>query len=432
MRAMILAATLFVCAPLARAADTPTSATANPYAAWKNWPMRDANFFPLAVWAQSVGNVGRFKEIGINLYVAVHGGPLPGQLEAFEKAGMPVICAQNEVALKYVREKPDGIVAGWMHGDEPDNAQSVARQGENPDKAYWKSIEDIQAAWPDAGMKTLAEWGRWGPPIPPKRVVADYEQMRKNDPTRPIMLNLGQGVAYENAPDRGYRSRRLEDYPEYIKGCDIVSFDIYPVVHNKADVRGNLWFVPRGVERLRKWADGRKPVWNCVECTHINDPNAVATPHQIRAEAWMGLIAGSQGIIYFVHEFKPEFSEPGVFKHPRNAKAIAEINRGIHSLAPVLNSPAIEGAAQIRSSDEKEAPVAAMVKRLGGATYVFAVAMRDKECTATFQFAKSPGSKVQVLDEGRSIDLKDNAFQDKFTGYEVHLYRVAPAEVAPR
>ena len=46
------------------------------------------------------------------------------------------------------------------------------------------------------------------------------------------MLNLGQGVAWDGCYGRGVRTNHPEDYPEYIRGCDLVSFDIYPVAHS--------------------------------------------------------------------------------------------------------------------------------------------------------------------------------------------------------
>src|SRR5687768_18288031 len=55
--------------------------------------------------------------------------------------------------------------------------------------------------------------------------------------------------AYDNYIGRGVRRNRMEDYPQYVKGCDIVSFDIYPVVHETPEVSGKLEFVARGVER---------------------------------------------------------------------------------------------------------------------------------------------------------------------------------------
>ncbi len=61
----------------------------------------------------------------------------------------------------------DPTIVGWMHGDEPDNAQELPGG-----KGY-------------------------GPPMPPAKIVAEYEAIRKADPTRPVMLNLGQGVAWD-------------------------------------------------------------------------------------------------------------------------------------------------------------------------------------------------------------------------------------------
>ena len=108
------------------------------------------------------------------------------------------------------------------------------------------------------------------------------------------------------------RRNHPEDYPEYVKGCDIASFDIYPAVHDHKDIAGKLWFVADGVSRLRKWTDSSKPVWTCTECTHIGNPKAKATPAEVKAEVWMSLIRGSRGIIYFCHQFSPKFIEAGL------------------------------------------------------------------------------------------------------------------------
>ena len=81
--------------------------------------------------------------------------------------------------------------------------------------------------------------------------------MRKADPDRPVMLNLGQGVAWDGWYGRGVRTNHPEDYAEYAKGCDIASFDIYPACHDNAEVAGKLWYVARGVDRLQ--AMDRRP-----------------------------------------------------------------------------------------------------------------------------------------------------------------------------
>jgi hypothetical protein len=362
-----------------------------PYAAWKNGPPADADFFPLAVWVQNPANAARYKAAGINLYVGLWRGPTERQLAELKRHGMLVICAQNAVALGH---KDDPTIVGWMHRDEPDNARPLGRG-----KGY-------------------------GPPVLPAKIVEDYKKLRKADPSRPVLLNLGQGVAWDRYVGRGTRTDRPEDYPEYVKGCDVASFDVYPACHEHRDVAGKLWLVADGVSRLRRWSDDRKVVRNCVECTHVNNPAAKATPRQVRAEVWMSLVRGSRGLIYFVHQFKPKFIEAGLLADEAMLAGVTRTNRQIRRLAPVLNSPALPAVVAVRSSPAA-VPVEATARRHGGAVYVFAVGMRDDKATATFTVAGVKGSaRAEVIDEGRTLEVRDGVFRDAFGPWDVHLYKI--------
>jgi hypothetical protein len=66
-----------------------------------------------------------------------------------------------------------------------------------------------------------------------------------------------------------------------------------------------------------------------------------------------------------------------------------------------------------------------MGRRYKGATYVFAVGMREKGTGAEFEVAGVKGGKVEVIGEGRSVEVARGRFKDRFEGYGVHLYRVA-------
>jgi len=360
------------------------------YGRWAHGPGKDDAYFPIAVWLQHPKNAARYKAIGINLYVGLWKGPTESQLSALKKAGMPVICHQNAVGLKHAGE---GTIVGWMHGDEPDNAQRRKDR-----KGY-------------------------GPPIEPARIVADYEKIRAADPTRPVLLNLGQGVAWDGWIGRGVRTGHPEDYPEYVKGCDIASFDIYPAVSTRRQVAGKLWLVAHGVRRLRKWAGPKRVVWNCIECTRISNTKVKPTTHQVRAEVWMSIIHGSRGLIYFVHQFKPRFIEAGLLADGEMTRAVAGINKQIRELAPVLNSsPPSEPAVAI--SSPSAVPIAVMTRKHRGATYVFAVAMRDIPAAATIRIPDLPAAATaEVLGEGRKIPIKNGQFRDNFKGYEVHIYK---------
>jgi hypothetical protein len=238
------------------------------------------------------------------------------------------------------------------------------------------------------------------------------------------MLNLGQGVAWDGWYGRGVRNNHPEDYPHYIEGSDIVSFDIYPAVHERAEVAGKLWYVAQGVERLVRWSGGKKVVWNCLECTRISNVNRKPTPNEVRAEAWMSLIHGSRGLIYFVHQFKPVFREAALLDDADMLAAVTKLNRQITELAPVLNSAQAVDAVLAESSDP-DVPVAATAKTHGGSIYVFAVAMRAGSTQATFRLKGLAGQgKVEVLWEDRTLPVSGSSFTDKFGPWDVHAYRV--------
>ncbi len=392
-RILMLLAALATSATLSAEPPSPATPGADRILNPDGAPAHD-DFFPIAVWLQSPRNAPRFKAAGINLYVGLWSGPTESQLSELKKAGMPVICDQNSIGIAHL---DDPLIAGWMHGDEPDNAQE------------------------------LGKGGGYGPPILPEKIVAEYQQMHKADPSRPVLLNLGQGVAWDDYIGRGVRRNHPEDYAAYVKGCDIASFDIYPVTHTSPDITGKLEYVARGVERLSEWTHGEKGVWNCIECTHISNPGAKATPEQVRSMVWMSLIRGSRGLIYFVHQFKPVFKEAALLDDPEMLAAVTAINRQIHELAPVLNSPSIDDGVVVETS-EPESPIAAMVKRHDRATYVFAVNLHGEPVKGSFSLRdRAVGNDGAVLGEARRVALEQGRFTDTFAPYAVHLYSIAPA-----
>lgn len=353
-------------------------------------PYTDPAFFPIGVWLQNPANAERYRAIGVNTFVGLWKGPTAAQLARLREAGMWVICEQNDLALNL----PDrAIVIGWLYGDEPDNAQRR-----------------------ELGLG-------YGPPVPPAKVIDEYREMRAKDPTRPVLLNFGQGVAWDGWQGRGSRSGHPEDYPLYVKGGDILSFDIYPVTHTHPDVAGRLELVARGVERLRAWAKDGQTIWHVVGATRINNAEVTPTPQQICAQVWMGLVHGSRGVIYFVHQFKPRFIEAALFEDPDVVREVTRINGEIAELAPVLNSATVDGAVAVDSADAS-APVAALVKRYGGQTYVFAIAMTPKTTRATFRdLSGGDGAAATVIGENCTLARDGGRFTDTFGPYAVHLYR---------
>jgi hypothetical protein len=353
---------------------------------------RDDSFFPLCVWLQSPRNAERYKAAGINTYVGLWKGPNEDQLNQLKAAGLKLICHQNQFALAH---KDDPTIIAWMQDDEPDNAQSLG-QG----KGY-------------------------GPPVLPEKIFARYNEIHAADPTRPILLNLGQAVAWDNYIGRGVRRNHPEDYAEYVKGGDIVSFDIYPVTHPEAAVKGKLEYVANGVKRLKNWA-GDREVWNCVEAK-VGEDNARLTPAQLRSEVWMSIINGSRGIIYFVHHFKPTFSEASVFDDPDLLKALTEVNHQITELAPVLNSS--DSPKVTIETEPNDGPVIALAKRKGNDIYLFAVSISLQASAPILKIENSSGKyDIEVLNETRRMGSAGGAITDRFNPYQAHLYKLTRAK----
>jgi hypothetical protein len=93
---------------------------------------------------------------------------------------------------------------------------------------------------------------------------------------------------------------------------------------------------------------------------------------------------------------------------------VTQINKQIQRLATVLSSPAVQDGVQVTTSTA-EVPVEATVRHQDGAVYVFAAGMRAGQTKTTFTIAGLAGqAKVEVVDEGRSLEMRDGVFCDTF------------------
>lgn len=346
--------------------------------------------FPIVVWVQNPSRAAEYRNIGINGYMGLWQGPKSDQLAKLKKEGMALICEQNEVALT---DPNRDIIVAWMHGDEPDNAQS------------------------------LGEGKGYGPPVSPKKVIEDYKKIKSRGPAIPVILNLGQGVAWDEWVGRGIRTNHPEDYPEYAKGADIVSFDIYPVTHTDPAVAGKLERVGYGMDRLKGWTD--KPRWTCIECTSINNPKVKPTAHQVRAIVWISLIHGAKGLIYFCHQFEPNFIESALLADTELATEVGKINRQIRSLGRILKSRDDPDTARVEVPNAQSSPVKILCKKVDGHAYIFAVNETDQTNSAVFTLKNFTDGEVEMIDEERKIAINGGAFDDKFGPYDVRLYKIA-------
>jgi hypothetical protein len=346
-----------------------------------NGPLSDTSFFPLSVWLQNPVNAPRFQQAGVNFFTGLWMGPTSVQMDALNKAAMPVICDQTTTFV----DQP--AIKAWLLADGPDNAQEQAD-------------------------------GSYGPCIPPASILDQYNQWVSTDPTRPVYLSLGRGVAEPNWVGRGPCLGRVDMYPDYVRAGDIVGFNDYVVNNGSA-----LENVAAGMDNLLEYSHRQKPVIGIIEASDYSGADRLK-PEQVKTEVWMAIVHGAAGIEYYCHRMEPTLDETYCLDVLPIRDALIETNDAVTSLAPVLNTQSVANGVTVTSSDS-HVPVDTMLKRYGGATYLFAVAMRSSATTATFHLGGIPETaSAEVLGEARTIHVVDRVFQDEFAGYGVHRYRI--------
>jgi hypothetical protein len=344
----------------------------------------ESSFFPIGVWLQSPSHAAEFRAIGINLFIGLYDGPTEQQLADLAKLKMPVIAEQNDVALMSVNSD---IIRGWLVADEPDNAQP-------------------------------APGGSWGPCIAAKDVAKRSAEIKARDPTRPVLVNFGRGVADPKWIGRGSCTGDLGYYNVAAAQADILSFDIYPVASGLA---GGLDYPSRGVSSLRALSRDNQRVWVAIETTRVESTVARVSPAQLRSEVWLALIRGANGLVYFVHEWTGGFREDGVFRYPEIVEAVRDINRSVMKFAPVLNSTTIEGQADVA------APItlATMLKQYQGTLYLFVGSTEAESGPAVISLRDFADGRAEVIGEDRTLRISKGKFADRFDGsYEIHIYRI--------
>jgi len=315
------------------------------------------------------------------------------QFDLLKKADIKLICEQNDFGLAH---KTDQTIFGWMHGDEPDNAQ-------------WNN-------------KTQT----YDPCITPDEIITYYEKIKEKDPEHPFYLNLGQGVTYINWVGRGECKGRTDMYSiannGYLKGCDIASFDVYPVNSDDPNIQNNLWMGAKGIDSMKVWSNSSKPIWTWIETTRIEkDSHRKPTVNEVKTQVWMALIHGAKGIGYFCHSFYPDSDEAALLHDRTMLAGVKEINNQISSLASILKSSNSTVQAVVKSSNSN-VPIDIMTKFYENSTYVFAVAMRNEPTNGTFKVHS--GEDVEVIGENRKLKISNEQFEDQFGGYDVHLYKI--------
>jgi cellulose/xylan binding protein with CBM9 domain len=350
-------------------------------------PMTDTSVYPIAVWAMGGNTAKAFADMGVNIYVGESGDAEAWCSQIAKHGGVGFVhwakYAKDEAKRKALLANPG--FAGWMHGDEPDNAATVD-----------------------------GEYRATG--IPPAELIARYNEMKKSSTPAAMYLNLGQGLANgmgQSTPDATYR--------EFMNCADIVCYDVYPT-STQANGQDRLHLVARGMSRLKAFASLNRPAWIWLECTaiHGNAPGIgfrPPTPHELRAEIWMSILHGADGIGYFPHQFNPYKGGPAAI--PADLQKEMKLTNGLlHKLAPVLRT----GKKTLLKVDAAGGRVDAAMWTLGEQTLIVVVNMKNADAKATIGLPDDAAKSFMTVGQNTRLSAKKLAATTAYKPYEVRLF----------
>ena len=352
--------------------------------------LQDPNFFPIAVWAQPPDYMDYFKALGVNTFI--------GEVPKIGKA--PKSITQKEfLDILYSKGLYGMVRPGEYRKADPEIISQIKN---HPALLAWRHIDE-----PDLLSKVRPGFKLKSPPWEIKEL---YDEIGALDLEHSVYLNFSTGPA-----DSTTRFVQPADYYEYCKGADIISYDIYPVT-NYPSVEKMLYSVADGIDSLKKWSNNKKPIWIWLEARK-GSRNRPPTPQEMRAEVWMVIIHGADGIGWFVAEFDP-FRWHEI--PPELEVEMTNIARTLQALAPAINSSERDDV-RVRMLTQGRIDVSSRID--DNKLYFFTVNMMNKEVDAEFILpAYYSSSKFKVINEDRTIEISQGVFIEHFAPYGVHLY----------
>lgn len=350
------------------------------------------SFFPIGVWFEGTYNADQVafdKATGLNTYVMLTD---TSRLDLIRAGGM---YAMPQGTLPNMgTETP-----GYLTEDEPDMYNG-----------WWGAPTAEQFSLMDRSVASLPKDGR-----------AKY-------------TNFGLGIL--SADDTSADAKRMvQQYQDYAS-ADYYFYTQDPFEASRAIGKGDARLTTDQarrarnygivVERMRTFADFKKPTWGFVEVGGPFDYNKTASsyikPDQVQAAVWHSIIGGARGIVFFNHSF----GGPAITQHALRESYYAPVRAAvqsttatIRSIAPALNS---EDAIGLIANP---AGVRTLAKWNNGSPVVIAGNEDNAAKSRTFT-VKGSYTSVEVVGEGRTIPIVGGTFSDNFaSGTSIHVYKLS-------
>jgi len=364
---------------------------------WAKFPgsskLNTANLFPVSVWYGKPDHAETLKDLGVNVYFnAEHDG---SALSKITSTGMLAIL-NSEWSRSEVGSDPGAV--GWSGGDECDMGLGCAGNNTNENLADMKLQIDTLRSYGD-GRAMFANYS--------KGILGSFWAIGTMDD----FLALVDAASVDNY-----------SYTSPAVAAEFGRASSWPSGANVATAASYGWQVDR--MRFYQSAPGVHPNWVFVESArpYLSEPGArTITPEQMEGAMWSGIIHEARGISIFQHNNDPAYGNYSLVDIPADRKAKIQASLAkIQGLAPVLNTQTYEWNAGAAGADT-------MLKAKDGSAYLFAgVGLNGATGSKTFTLpAGITGSQVEVVGEGRTLQIAGGKFTDSFANeYTHHVYKI--------
>ncbi|MFQ6098168.1 MAG: hypothetical protein ACE5O2_10620 [Armatimonadota bacterium] len=306
-----------------------------------------------------------------------------------------------------------------------------------PGGVEYGSVSEIEAFDRNAENVLLSR-PRNVPRRPPEEIAPYYRKIKETAPTRPVFVTFTSAFMQDDGTYDEATRKAL--YSQYVRYCDVAGFDIYPIFGWNRPA----WLdrVAEGVSDLCAIAGPRRPVYAWIEANTGSkwitpSVQIPLKPMHTRAEVWMAIIRGATAIGYFTHRWKPDYRQ--FAPEPEMVAELKRLNQQITKLAPaILADPA---RVEIDMSMSDDLPCHFKATQFDGALYIFAqntdlgpnkdnlrqgedIRPRAGEALIRVEGLKA-GTRIEVLNEGRTLTAEDGQFSDRFAPLAEHAYRLS-------
>ena len=197
-------------------------------------------------------------------------------------------------------------------------------------------------------------------------------------------------------------------YPLLYSLADVLGFDLYPL---------QVWCKPAFADVMdaqhELGAATGKPSVQWIEVARMEhpcnqNPTLDPTPATVKAETWLAIAGGADGIGYFPNRWKGDIGA-----------TIADTNRQIQSLAPALLAPSAPASSSVPS-------VRVSARSLNGALYVIAVNTGYDTVQAKVSVDGIAGRSATLVGDGAVLGSDDTGFTDTFGPLAAKVYVIPP------